>query len=254
MIAKAEFKSILDEHCLVRQTRVLPRGHIRADTHLVYPDGAAISVFVERDNFDNLLGFVISDLGNTFAKLDEYGVNPFQTIRLRAIKETVGDLNVRIIKDRLVLDFMEIKDLKLGVIDLAQACLRASCMIFNKRKSQPRLIQDRVHKIIENTQLPFDKDFEFSGPYDAPVKVDYRVKNPSRPSSLLIMKGTHAQANEVFRRWQDLHKASVSDRFLTVFDDRSELERPEDLRRLNDVSDVVSVSNDDLIGRLLTAA
>jgi hypothetical protein len=254
MIAEADFMVVLKMHCLIRGTKVLPRGHIRADTRLVYPDGAAISVFVEQGNPERQTGYNLSDLGRTFAKLDEFGINPFRTGRFRSIEDTVGDLGVRVVNDRFVLEFMEPKDLEKCIIDLAQACLRASCMVFNRRSSQRSQIDERVHEIVEKSGLDFESDYKFRGPYRSDVKVDYRVTGPSTKSSLLIMKGSHAQANEVLRRWFDLRTADVSDRFLTILDDQGAVEKQDDLDRLSAISSVISVSHPVMIHHFLRAA
>lgn len=254
MIAQDDFTTILNDHCLVRgSVRVLPRGHIRADTRLMYPDGAAISIFVEQGNLKRTVGYALSDFGKTFAKLDEYGASPFRKSRLRMIEETVGDLQVRVMNDRLVVELMAIQDLDDGVFNLAQACLRASCLIFTRRSSYQRTIHEKVHDIVKDIRLPYEANYKFSGPYNSPVKVDYRVTGPSISSSLLVMSGKHDQANEVFRRWYDLKKAKVTDQFLTVYDEQ-QCVRSEDIETLQDISKVVSVSHPKMIERLLKAA
>src|SRR4051812_41969821 len=63
MIADADIVDAIREHCLVYSTRTLPRGHIRVDTKLLYPDGSAICLFVERGLMSRESGLGLSDFG-----------------------------------------------------------------------------------------------------------------------------------------------------------------------------------------------
>ena len=180
MIAEGDFMAVLEAHCLIRGVRVVPRGHIRADTRLLYPDGSAVSVFVEQGELTKSHGYAISDFGRTFAKLDEYGVSPFRGNRLKAIVETAKDLGVQVIQDRLVLELGEIEDLEIGLINLAQACVRASCMIFGRRSSQRSLIEDDIDEVVRSTGLAFQSPYKFKGPYQKIVQVDLRSFQPGK--------------------------------------------------------------------------
>lgn len=254
MMTDDEIEAVLNSHCLLHGFRKLPRGHYRADTKLLYPDGAAISVFVERGDLASAGGCVISDFGNTLAKLAEYQVDARAASRFQTIKDSVGSLGVRVQNDRLVLELSGKDQIADGIITLSQACLRAACLIFTRRASQQRPFTDEVKSVVESTQLPFEEKYRFDLPQLRPITVDYRVTNPSRTSSILTLGTSHAQANEVFRKWYDLQRSGVEDRMVTIFDDRRELERQEDLIRLEDISKVVSLSNQNNLAMLLKAA
>ena len=127
-------------------------------------------------------------------------------------------------------------------------------MVFNKRTAQLQSIDEKVHDVVLSSGLPYQSKVKFPGPYDEPVDVDYRVKNPTKHASILVLKGHHAQAIEVYRKWEDLKKASVSDRFLTIYDDIKGVDRQGDLKRLKDISDVVPISQPERIDELLKAA
>jgi hypothetical protein len=63
----------------------------------------------------------------------------------------------------------------------------------------------------------------------------------------------HVQANEIFRRWYDLDIPSRKEQRVTVFDDRYDVYRDEDLRRLRDKSEVVGMSDRTTLLDLLAA-
>lgn len=63
----------------------------------------------------------------------------------------------------------------------------------------------------------------------------------------------HALANEIFRRWYDLDIPARSEQRVTVFDDRFDVYRTDDLRRLRDLSTVVALSDRQTMKDLLTA-
>jgi len=255
VITDAEIVEVLQGHCIVFGHRLLPRGHFRVDTKLLYPDGASISVFVERGNLLRNEGCALSDFGKTFAKLSELQVNPrHPRTRFQAIEETVGDVGARVLDDRIVIKFSELSEFSDCIINLGQACIRASCMIFNRRSAQQRSVAEEVQSIVESTGLPFELKHRFKGPFQNDVIVDYRVSNPLRRSSILTLGGSHVQANEVFRKWSDLKYSNVEDRLVTIFDERRGVERKEDLIRLEKVSEVLSIDNRRGIGMRLNAA
>ena len=245
MFSDADVIDAIKEHCLVLSSpRMLPRGHIALHTKLLYPDGGSIAVYIERGHLIRPAGLALSDFGNSLAKLAEYQVNPWvPKSRIRAIEESVGDLGVKLLDDRLVLEIAALNRLGDGVITLAQACVRTSCMVFNRRATQRRTLAEEVKGIVDSLKLPVIPKFRYTGPASAPVVVDYRVTNPSKSSAVLTLTGGHVQAIEVFRKWSDLEHLKVEDRFVTIFDERREFERKEDLDRLQRISEVVSVNN-----------
>jgi hypothetical protein len=255
MITDTEIIEALREHCLVYSHRQLPRGHIRFDTKLLYPDGASIGVFVECADLLKHERRIMSDFGMSFAKLAEFQVNPrHPKSRFQAIEESVRDLGVRVSGDRLVLELTQASALREDIIKLGQACLRVSYIIYSRRSTQRVSLSEEIRVVIENTGLDYVPKHRFKGPFERDVEVDYRVTGPTRHTSILALGGSHTQANEVFRKWSDLDYSKVEDQFVTIFDERKEVERKEDLVRLERVSEVLSLTNRKGIEMVLKAA
>jgi hypothetical protein len=244
---------ILREHCLVSGVDVLPRGHARAGTKLTYLDGSGVDVFLEGGRLRTESGSVLSDLGQTFAKLAEYGVRPSD--RTEMIREATTSLRVRLEDDKLTMALSDPGQLQQAVIDLAQACVRVSCLAFTRRAVQKRVFAHRVRAAIADTGLDYVKRFRFNGPFGKEVTVDYRVTRHHQVNAAILALGkSPSQASKVFCKWSDLRKAGVPDLRVTVFDDTGTQDHPEDIRRLRDVSEVVGVSDEEGIWQLLRGA
>ena len=63
----------------------------------------------------------------------------------------------------------------------------------------------------------------------------------------------HNLANEIFRRWYDLHSPERTEQKVTIVDDQRDVYREDDLKRLGDYSAVVPVSDQDGVRTLLAA-
>jgi hypothetical protein len=63
-----QIKNRLAKHPLVKGIDVVPRGHVRIETALLYPDGGSIDVFIPGDQllFEE---FDVTDFGQTTAWL-----------------------------------------------------------------------------------------------------------------------------------------------------------------------------------------
>ena len=243
---------VITNHCLADGVDVLPRGHLRTATKLKYLDGASVDIFLEKES-DLLEVATLSDMGQTFAKLAEFGIRP--TDREEMILEAISGLQgLRVAKDRLTVQVNGPERAKSAIIDLAQACVRISCLAFTRRSSHKRVFAELVRHALTATELDFEADYLYRGPFQKDIRVDYRFGQTQRPAAVLQLSGSHAQANEVFRKWYDLREAKVMDNLLTVYDDSAELEHIEDLERIETVSKLVGVSNSRGIREILQAA
>lgn len=251
----AEFLSALQRHCLTVAVDELPTGYARVGTKLTYPDGSGIDVFLTEDAealFDDML---LTDCGQTFAKLAEYGIN--YATREESVRDAIGALRVVPRGDQLVISVPDLATVTDAVINLAQTCLRVSCLAFSRRTSERKQrFASQVDHALRATGLRLEERHDYDGPFNRPVRVDYRVSTSLKGPRAAVLKlgASHTQANEVFRKWSDLKRAKVRDRLVTVYDDTAERDHPEDIERLEDISQVVGVSNQEGLNRVLRAA
>lgn len=252
MMSIAEIEAILAGHCLVIDHDILPRQHVRIGTKLLMIDGSAIDIFMERGNLTRAEGFALSDLGQTMETLSEYGIRPRD--RKEMIRSAIDSSGVRLFDDRLVLELSESNDFAEGIITLAQACLRVSCIAFTRKAPQQKEFRVQVREALRSTGLALEPNYRYSGPYEQDVKVDYRVTETPRPVAVLKLGPQHIQANEVYRKWVDLEDAAITDRRVTIFDDSRTPDNRADIRRLSKLSEVVAVSNRRMLVEVLRQA
>lgn len=260
MIDRTHIESYVTGHALVKSVDQLPRGHVRLETAFLYPDGSSIDVFVKENADAPLLpAHTLSDLGQTTAWLFDMQVKPWLSkkrqqivadiLKVRGVQQVGGALEIEMNGyDQLIND----------VVRLGQACARVADLTFTRRTSMQSSVDEEVEELLADFALDYTPKAELKGRYGAPVKVDFLVHGHRLESAVQTLSSansttSHTVANEVFRRWYDLEDSEKSKQLVTVFDDRFDTYRAEDLRRLRDVSEVVALSEKVTLRDLLAA-
>lgn len=255
----AQAQAILSKQAIVRDIEEIRSGVVRVETALVYPDGTSIEVFVEpqSDLFENRTR--LSDFGQTMAWLLDVQVKPWQSKkRSELLEDALRPYGVERQDAELVYILQNGgNDLPIGVLRLSQACLRAADLIFTRRSSMPGVFLEEVEEIISDTELPYQTDVEIDGRFGRPVRLDFLVVGRTTRSAILTLAANntsvaHSQATDVFSRWYDLPERDLQQR-LTVWDDRMDVYRDADLRRLEQTSLVVPGSDQKTIRELVAA-
>lgn len=264
MIALDEVQQQLEDRSIVRTIDVVPRGHIRIMTGLLYPDGTNVDVFVVNDTpmipaSVTPAPLRLSDLGQTIAWLNDVGVRPWLSKKRQAFVEDVLRLyDVQQDGGELLLDLKPGDDLTVGVLRLAQACIRVADLTFTRRASLQTPFSDDVEEVLADADLRFEVGSEFVGRQKKPVRVDYLVTGKTKRSAVLALSALNAQsahnsANEIFRKWYDLDVPGWDHNNVTVYDDRQPFHRDEDLERLQNFSAVIPFSEKTTLVDLLAA-
>lgn len=263
MLAVDEIRQQLGRRCpVVREVDSLPKGVVRIETGLQYPDGSHIDVFVA-DNAPLLAPIAsskvrLTDLGHTTGWLLDMNVRPWLSRKRQAfVSDVLRQHGAAQEGGELVLD-CEVDQLPTGVLRLAQVCLRVADLMFTRRSSLQTAFTEDVEEVLADAEVSFDKDVELTG-RKGPVRVDYFVRGPRVSSALLALSAMNAQsahnaANEIFRRWYDLQSMPGNDfQNVTLYDDRQTVYRDEDLHRLEDFSIVLPFSEKQALVDLLVA-
>ena len=265
MIALHEVKQQLRDSSLVREIDVVPKGHIRIMTGLLYPDGASVDVFIVNDTPVTPTSATpakpprLSDLGQTIAWLLDVGVRPWQSKKRQAFIEDVLRLHdVQQDGGALLLDLKPGDDLMVGILRLAQSCIRVADLTFTRRASLQSPFSDDVEEVRADAELRFEVGAELVGRTRKPVRVDYLVTGQTKRSAVLALSALNAQsahnsANEIFRRWFDLDVPWRNHENVTIYDDRQPFHREDDLERLQIFSQVIPFSEKETIVDLLAA-
>jgi len=245
-------------HALVRSTDVARRGGVRLETAFLYPDGSSVDVFL-RDDKPLFGSLKLTDLGQTTSWLLDVQVKPWLSKkRQRFVEDALRLHGVHQIGGALELPIASLDALIDGVVRLGQACVRVADLTYTRRSAMQTGFSEELEEFLSDADLPFDANAELVGRRGVPVKVDFLVRGTTRPSVVLALASgqssqAHVAANEVFRRWYDLNVPERHEHRVTVFDDRVDVYREEDLERIRDLSTLVALSDRDSLRDLLAA-
>lgn len=248
----ANIEQLADKLCMVRAKDVVPKGHLRLETKFLYPDRSSVDVFVVKATTQ------LSDLGQTTSWLADLQIRPWQSKkRQRFLEDALYVLGVQRSGGALETSFEPTHEsLEDAVIRLGQACVRVADLSFTRRSSFQASVTDEVEELIADAELEYQPNVSLPGRRGNAVVVDFLVEGRRRKSAVLTLAAqatttAHSLANEVFRKHYDL--AERGEQRVTVFDDRIDVYRPEDLDRLRDVCEVVPFSARQDVVALLAA-
>ena len=247
MIQLKEIVERVNGHSIVRNVDQLPKGHVRLETMFLYPDGSSVDVFVP--DTDSLFPLTtLTDLGQTTEWLMNVQVKPWMSKkRQRLLEDAIRLYGVKLEGGALETALPSLDGLMDSVVRLGQACVRVADLTYTRPTSLQTSVAEEVEEILADAELDYEPDVELEGKFGAKVRVDFVVKGRSLRSALLALSSAntstaHTTANEIFRRWYDLDTAARTEQRVTLFDDRYDTYRTEDLERLRDVSEVVALS------------
>ena len=258
MIDFDEVNCKLAGHPLVRNVDRLPRGHVRLETVFLYPDGSSVDVFLPEDG-PLVPPSRLSDLGQTTGWLLDVQVKPWLSKkRQRFVEDALRLYGVVLRGGALERDLHSLDELVEGVVHLGQACVRVADLTYTRRSSLQLDFAEDLEEVLADTALEYESNMELEGRFGKRVRVEFLVRGAHLSSAVLTLASgsapqAHIVANEVFRRWYDLNIPARNERRLTVFDDRVDVYRDDDLTRLADVSQVVAFSDKQTLRDLLAA-
>lgn len=255
MIDPSKLIAVLKASALVRDIDQVP-GYLRCETAFLYPDGSSVDVFVGEDQplFNR---FRLSDLGQTMTWLLDMQVRPWQSKRRQQLLEDALRIyKVEQVGGALQLAITSPEELVPGIISLGQACVRVADLFYTRKLHLQTNFSEEVEEFLADIELPYETDRELEGLHGR-VRVDFIVHGRRDSLLLTLAPGhsahqAHVAANEIFSRWYDLGERK--EQRVTVFDDRSDVYRPDDLARIRDKSDLVGLSETRALQELLLAA
>lgn len=255
----AALAALAGEICIVRDVDVLPRGHIRLETRFTYPDRSSIDLFI-KNPMQTGGKLVLSDMGQTTNWLSDLLIRPWQSKkRTRFVEDVLATLEIRHANGVLETDFDGTHDsLMDATVRLGQACVRVADLTFTRRSTAQVYAGEEVEEIISDSDLPYETNVPLTGKNGNVVTVDFVVQGKKRKSALLTLSSqsqasSHAVAIEVFRKMYDLDVPERPEQRVTVWDDRFDVYRPEDIDRLRNVSEVFALSEREALQAVIAA-
>ncbi|MBI2569280.1 MAG: DUF1828 domain-containing protein [Candidatus Schekmanbacteria bacterium] len=259
MVDVPEIQRQVAGHHLVRSVDELRTGHVRIETGFLYPEGSAVDLFIVHDRtlFPRLC---LSDLGQTIAWLADVQVRPWLSKKRQAFLNDVLRLyGVAQAGGALELTIPSWNELVPGIMRLGQACVRVADLVFTRRTSLQAPVTEEVEEVLAEGALDYETNPELEGRFGNRVRVDFLVHGRRMPLAVLTWSSAnrsqaHVQANEIFRRWYDLDIPARREQRVTILDDRFDVYRDDDMKRLREKSDMLGLSDRVGILDVLSAA
>lgn len=216
---------------------------IRIRTPFLYPDGDIIDIFAQESE-DRV---ILTDLGETLRWLK------MQTVTMKRSKKQntmIADVcmnhNVELYRGMLLVRIKEINDLGLQVMRIAQAALRVSDLWFTFRNQSFESIADEVQEYLLENRIRHDRNYKVIGRSTRPWTVDFYTLHPNRSSYITVLSTSNSSVaqtltNGAIARWTDLasYQATSNIRFISLFDDTTDVWRDYNFRQLENISEVV---------------
>ena len=251
MFDQAAIAQLTAKLCMVREVDRVPRGHVRLETKFQYPDRSSVDLFILNgpQGEPATSAPVLSDLGQTMSWLADVQVRPWQSKkRQRILEDTLYSLGIRQFGGTLETNFDANHDsLEEAVIRLGQACVRVADLSFTRRSNLQVNATEEVEELLSDAELAYETNAPLRGRHDNVVVVDFLVAGRRRKSAVLTLAAqsqgsAHNSANEVFRKLYDLDTPQRDEQRVTVYDDRYDVYRDDDLARIKDKSELIPLS------------
>jgi hypothetical protein len=236
-------------------------NYIRIRTPYMYPDGGYIDLFAEPFGDDKEI--TISDLGETTRWLRMQTITQKRSAKqLQMIEDIRMTHGVEFFKGMLLARLKPGDNLAVVITRLSQAALRISDLWFTFRSRAVESAKDEVADYLEESQVRFDRNVKLPGRSGKSWVVDFQTRTSNRSTLVYVLStGTRGArqgiTEHVFTAWSDLSQMKVGQeplRFVSLFDDSSDVWTGEDFKLLGDLSEVVLWSDSRLFADLLGAA
>ncbi len=240
---------------------VTPRGDMtRVRTPFWYPDGGVVDVFVKQHGET----FTLTDLGESLGWLRMQTLatkrSPKQQKLVQDICTTQG---VELFKGQLVLRCSDPNQFSQALVRLGQAIVRVADLWFTTRTRSVESATDEVADLLQERAIAFERGVKLAGRSGRDWTIDFQTRTPAQSALVCVLaSGSRAAARRVSEHvvaaWHDLNPIKTGAqpmRFVSLFDDTSDVWGEEDFRLVESVSEVCRWSRpDEFEATLRTAA
>ncbi|MGH8500006.1 MAG: DUF1828 domain-containing protein, partial [Methylococcales bacterium] len=166
-------KQSVQSFSLVKSCDVIKSGALRIATPFHYSDGSNIDLFLDPtpDLFGNL---ILSDLGQTAAYVADLQFDLLATRKRQLIIEDICHSLGVSQKDgifQISIEPRQLSDLPQAIVRLAQACIRASDLVFTQRLKNAGSFQEEIEEFLASNRFHYESEISLIGEFDKEVKV-----------------------------------------------------------------------------------
>jgi Domain of unknown function DUF1828 len=237
-----------------------PHGHyVRVRTPFLYPDGGIVDIFVRERNGH----IAVTDLGEALGWLRLQSIggrrSPKQQRLLQDICLTLG---VDLFRGQLIARAKNGSGLADLALRVAQAVVRVGDLWFTTRTQSVESVTDEVADYLQEQKIPYERSVKRAGRSGRDWTLDFQVFAEKRSALVFVLAtGARAGARRVTEHfiagWHDLSQFRVGPqgtRFVSLFDDTSDVWSEDDFRLVESISEVSRWSRPNEFVELLRAA
>ena len=232
--------------------------YCRIRTPYLYPDGDNIDLFCKT------LGdtAIVTDLAETTGWLRMQSTSQRRSLgQNKMIVDACQTHGVEIYRGMLQARCQPNDSLAVSVMRVAQAALRVSDLWFTFRAKAIASVPDEVADYLADQKLPFSRSEKLCGRSGRGWTVDFHVHAVERSSLVYVLttgsrSSAHRVTEHVLSAWHDLNHLACGPealRFISLFDDTSDVWRDEDIRLMEPLSTVSHWSRPDEFAQVLSA-
>ena len=237
-----------------------PHGpYVRVRTPFLYPDGGIVDVFVRERNGH----LAVTDLGEALGWLRLQSIAGKRSPRQqRLLQDICLTLGVELFRGQLIARAKNGSGLADLAVRVAQAAIRVGDLWFTTRTRSVESITDEVADYLQEEKITYERSVKLAGRSGRDWTLDFQVFTETR-SALVFVLATGARAGarrvteHVVAGWHDLSQFRVgpqATRFVSLFDDTSDVWSEEDFRLVESISDITRWTRPDEFVELLKAA
>lgn len=235
------------------------KGYVRVRTPFYYPDGGVVDIFVQfTEN-----RFTVSDLGEALGWLKLQAVSTQRSPKQqRLLQDVCLTLGVELFRGQLLLRSEHMDALSETVLRLGQAVVRVADLWFTLRARSIESVTDEVSDFLQEQRITFERAIKLPGRSGRDWMVDFYTRTERRSALVFVLAsgsraGARRVAEHVVAGWHDLSLFRVGPqphRFVSLFDDTSDIWIEEDFRLVESISDIGRWSRPDEFAVLLSEA
>lgn len=220
--------------------------YIRIETPFLYPDGDVIDLFYKEEGEYATL----TDFGETLGWLQMQTVSEGQTAKQRQlISDICRTHGIELQRGMLIVRLKQSDDLAEAVVRLSQAALRISDIWFTFRGRAGESAVDEVEDLFQEHHISFERDPEITGKSGTVWTPNFRTSYPQRRTLIYVLSARNRlnarnAAVRTSAAWNDLSYLKEREvlRFISLFDDTSDVWTPPDYRLVEDKSEIAHLS------------
>lgn len=219
------------------------KDFIRIRTPYLYPDGDVIDIFLQKK--DNQI--TLTDLGETLRWLKTQTITQKKTDKQSAlIQDICLTLGIEIYRGMLILRVGDRETLGSAITRISQAAIRVSDLWFTFKGRAYESITEEVAEFLHELRIPFTPNEKIKGRSGRTWYIDFHTRHVRATGFMNVLStGSRAAANSkvngIVASWHDLNHLKVGRErvnFISLLDDSLDIWSTENIRLLEDLSEV----------------